>query len=423
MVEKNNPVQYYLFSFSNLLAAFGGGMILGKGIGIIDIPILQGGSILAFFVGSVLGLFFLQFFPKKLAALDSSWFSLFTAFVSLTLLYIFKNFAAHEKLAGTYAIIFFVLLSVRFGFWFYSRVLRAANAAGKQQKIAWVELGYYLGMILGLIIWKFIGIEIGLVFALTLDAILQCAAGFFDLLSRKMYPSTLAPSSEINPGKAILNNKNNLWSWRLASSVVLFTVGAQVIIFYLAHQVSEWFSSYIIAFYYMGVSLAALTCKKFKIQLGWKNKNLSLGNAVIYSDTNNKEIRFLMASILSIVGVLFTIIGIVHWNWGDVGHHDPINLFNRGEYFLLFLVTLSGFFYELIALAILDRIGLEDYLSNKKSMIVRTYGLMAVAAAVGLWMLGVMKISLTSLIVALIICFIVATIAIWKRKEREKITA
>jgi hypothetical protein len=52
-------IRYYFFSFSNFIAALGGGMILGKGVGIIDQPFLQGGSILAFFCGNYAGTFFL----------------------------------------------------------------------------------------------------------------------------------------------------------------------------------------------------------------------------------------------------------------------------------------------------------------------------------------------------------------------------
>ena len=40
--------RYYLFSISNILAAFGGGLILGKATDVIMNPALHGGSILAF---------------------------------------------------------------------------------------------------------------------------------------------------------------------------------------------------------------------------------------------------------------------------------------------------------------------------------------------------------------------------------------
>ena len=66
MLNGTLSLNYYFFSLSNLIAAFGGGLILGKGVGIINLPYLQGGSILAFFIGTIFGLLFLQFIPERL---------------------------------------------------------------------------------------------------------------------------------------------------------------------------------------------------------------------------------------------------------------------------------------------------------------------------------------------------------------------
>ena len=178
MIEQKQTSQYYLFAFSNFIAACGGGMILGKGIKIIATPLLQGGSLLAFFVGTVLGLIFLQSIPEKYSKLFSRWFSIGGGFTSLILLYIFTNYAQNAKLSGVAGLLFFLLLSIRFGFWFYSRVSRAAVVAGLQQRIAWVELGYFSGMIFGLIMWKFIGIDITITTAFLIDDHLQLCAGF-----------------------------------------------------------------------------------------------------------------------------------------------------------------------------------------------------------------------------------------------------
>lgn len=136
MLTEKQENRYYLFALSNFLAAFGGGMILGKGISVINIPYLKGGSILAFFVGTILGLIFLQSIPKKWSEAIARWFSLFAAISSLGLLYIFTNYQTDSHLVDTAGLIFFIVLSIRFGFWFFSRVLRASAAAGQQQNIA-----------------------------------------------------------------------------------------------------------------------------------------------------------------------------------------------------------------------------------------------------------------------------------------------
>ena len=70
----SNP--YYLPAFSNLMAAFGGGIILGKGVGIIDSPYFHNGSILAFFIGTVLGLVFLQSIPKQISKFAAPFFAI-----------------------------------------------------------------------------------------------------------------------------------------------------------------------------------------------------------------------------------------------------------------------------------------------------------------------------------------------------------
>ena len=88
-MQVHQSSHYYLYALSNLLAAFGGGMILGKGMGVINTSYLQGGSILAFFVGTVLGLVFLQAIPKKLSIIFARGFSIAGGFTSLILLSIF----------------------------------------------------------------------------------------------------------------------------------------------------------------------------------------------------------------------------------------------------------------------------------------------------------------------------------------------
>lgn len=59
-------LRYYLFSFSNFIAAFGGGMILGKSVGIIKNAYLQGDSVLAFFFRHSIGSYFFTTCSKKI---------------------------------------------------------------------------------------------------------------------------------------------------------------------------------------------------------------------------------------------------------------------------------------------------------------------------------------------------------------------
>lgn len=272
-LHQKQSVSYSLFSISNFLAAIGGGVVLGKGVGILDVPILQGSSLLAFFVGTAIGLMFLKCTPKKFSEIFSQWFSICGGITSIILCVIFIYFSFKGKLSGNFALLFFVLLSVRFGFWFYSRVLRVSKAAGQRQGIAWVELGYYSGVIIGLILWVFLGININITAALLVDAFLQLSAGILDLIENK-----ISQKKEITSEKEIvhissLQKQDKIWQWRLAFGVMFLTIGVQVVIFNLAHKVHENLSPYVLAIFYFGATISALFCKKFNVRLEWNVDN------------------------------------------------------------------------------------------------------------------------------------------------------
>jgi hypothetical protein len=408
MSLNKQSIHYYFFALSNFLAAFGGGMILGKGTGIINTPFLQNGSVLAFFVGTTLGLILLQLIPKKMSATLTGWLSICGGFTSLLLLNIFKTSSINGKLKDASALLFFVLLSIRFGFWFYSRVLRAANAAGQQQQIAWVELGYYLGMIFGLIIWKFFNINFGIAIALLIDATLQFVAGILDFKTSNI--ETKNQYDNICITKSYTEEKyENIWKWKLTSAVVLLTVGTQVVIFSLAHQTSDYLNSYILASFYLGASIAAFFCKRFKIKLAWKSKeNRNLAHAMIYFEINGieKEISIILLSLLASSCVAISIIE---------AYNSSLNLMNKETIFLGFIFC-SAFFYEILALGILDRIGLEEKHTNHKGMVIRTYGMMSVFAAISLWIFGLTNGSLYYLLIAAMVCVLFSGFLIRERK-------
>ncbi len=419
-MPQGRVLQYHSFAVANFLAAFGGGMILGKGIGVINTPFLQGGSLVAFFVGGVLGLIFLHSVPEKLSKSLARWFSIGGGLTSLILLSIFENYAVNGKLTSIAAALFFFLLSIRFGFWFYSRVIRASATAGQKQRIAWVELGYYVGMIFGLIIWKFIGIDIALTTALMIDAALQFSAGFLDLRTSQLLITQLHSSQPTEQTTITASNKNDgaydkMSGWRLAFSVVFLTVGVQAVIFNLTHHVAEYFSSFIIAAFYFGASIAAIICKKHKIQLDWKQSiRQDSAYAKIYTGKmgENKSSSYLLIGITSAFFVTLSVFGANYWLTDS-----PVVILNLqwGEIFLLLCIFCSAFFYEILALAILDRIGLEEQYSNHKGMIIRTYGLMGIGAAISLWIFGLTNSSLLGLLFTLIVCLLVSILTVWKR--------
>lgn len=423
MHEINTTTRYYFFSVSNFIAAWAGGTILGKGIGVINTPFIHGSSILAFFVGTVLGLIFLHIVPKKSSFVIARWFSILGGLSSLILLFIFEYYAFDEKIKGITAIIFFFLLSVRFGFWFYSRVLRASEASGQQQRIAWVEFGYYFGMIFGLVIWQFLGFNISFSNALILDIFMQFSAGFLDLWASRIKVASLdkviSISEKIHPNIESFKNEKK-WSWRLSSAVIFLTIGIQVTIFSLSNQISKEFGTYILAFFYLGVSIAALFCKFYKIQIDWNPiSTKKQGYAVLYSIANHRKpkISFLFSIIITAFIVSLAICSTFNWPWvfyfkgGDL----TFNKFAINPFLIFFFVTFSAFCYEVLALAILDRIGFEERILNQNGTLMRTYGFMGLAAAIAFWLLDMTKNSKLGLILIFSSCLLFSCLIIWKR--------
>ena len=408
MSKGNLSLRYYLFSLSNLLAAFGGGLILGKGIGAIDVSFLKNASILAFFIGTIFGLAFLYLVPKKISKSLSQYFSLCCAITSIILFFLFKDFSEFGKISGNIGFMFFIILSIRFGFWFYSRVIRASNSSGQQQSIAWVELGYYSGMILGLIIWKLLNINIDLGFALIIDAIFQLIASGLDF---KAYTIPLKENSKvqcdnINLKESVPIDLNPNWLWKLSLSVVLLTIGVQVVIFNLSHHVDTGFSTYILAIFYFGVALAAYIANKSKIFIFWEN------NVPLIFFGSNKKINFSLFSftiIMSLISMIFLI------------NSDHMEIFNKNlSHFLLgSLVFLASFIYELISLSILDRIGYEEKILNKNGMIMKTYALMGLGATISLGVLGLFDNYILMNLSTIIFCFIFLSKFLYSRQVDE----
>ena len=403
-MKNGNLSRYYLFSITNLLAAFGGGLILGQGLGVIDIPYLQHGSVLAFFVGTIFGLIFLNLIPNKFSKTLSQSFSICCATTSVILFCLFESFSLHGKLSGNIGLIFFALLCVRFGFWFYSRVIRASNASGQQQSIAWVELGYYSGMILGLVIWKLLQINIDLSAALIIDASFQFIAGILDFKGNAIVVPEISNQSDVsaNSEKIPLFNLNPTWLWKLSLSVVLLTIGVQVVIFNLSHHVAESFGVYILAIFYFGVASAAYVANKLKMLLFWCNN-------VAYIEYNKiKKINLLFAAGVSAIFVILS---------AFIANSNIFNNEHYRSFFICAFIFFASFIYETMSLAILDRIGYEENNMHSSGMIMKTYGLMGLGAAIGLWCLGTITNNLDGSIIMVCGCFSIAVGLIRKRKS------
>jgi hypothetical protein len=395
----------YLLAFSNLLAAFGGGLILGKGIACISAEYLKSGSILAFFTGTVLGLVFLQSIPASLSKSLTRFFSFFSGSLSIILLLVFNEYSHNQVMTGYTAYIFFALLSIRFSFWFYSRVRRAAEAAKIQHRIAWVELGYYIGIISGLIIWRIINIPISLSAALILDAIFQFVAGIIDLsTSRKIIP---IPKNQTIDVPLREHSTQINWASRLMITLTTLTIGTQAIIFSLAHDVSVNVGTYILAVFYVGVALAAYAFRIFLIKLDWSNFT---GTPLL--QFNNRNIKLSHCIILLSIIISGCIFIAKEFDW--IIKCYPFNSEALLLIIFLLLISLSSFIYELIALSVIDRINI-DCPQDPDTIIIRSYGLMGIGSAIALWTLGLFSNNYYGLFTLLFLCMIIGTISILQK--------
>jgi hypothetical protein len=397
MLTRTIASKYYLSSFANLIASFGGGVVLGKGVGVIGIPYLENSSVLAFFIGTTFGLLFLQFVPKSFAKILSQAFSISSGISSLILCGIFQSFSVDNKIFDIAGLVFFVLLSLRFGFWFYARVIRADNSAGQEQSIAWVELGYYSGMILGLIIWKFLDIALDLSTALMIDAIAQFLAGSLDFIGTKFIISSSPKTENISDNKSKLHTQAcQNWIWRLSLAVVFLTIAVQVVIFNLSHNVNTESGSIILAIFYFGVAVAAFIANRQKLLISWSNVKAQ----IIFG--TQKKIAFIYCMLIAFAATSLPVL--------IIGLHCALR-----SLIIYISIFIAALMYELTLLTLLDRIGLEENILQISGMIIKTYGLMGLGAAITLSILSISTNLVISSTLILVIFIIAATVLVWRR--------
>jgi hypothetical protein len=158
----------------------------------------------------------------------------------------------------------------------------------------------------------------------------------------------------------------------------------------LLHQTSAHVSPLIIATFYGGVFIAALVYKKNCITLEWHQSGNKSGHGPPCISINNlkKTIRLSSFCLATAICVLISTC-----------------LLEKMVLFLIF-TAISAYLYEILALAILDRIGLEEKLVNGSGILIRSYGLMGLGSAVGLWLLTLMQNSF-EIYFMLFLCFAV----------------
>jgi hypothetical protein len=420
-----------LFLAANLLAAFGGGTILARGIGVLKGTAFQEGSLLAFLVGTVVGLAFYRLIPSRLSTPVSQWFSVAGAVASAGLLTLYVGFAnpTTGRLApGLIATAFFSLLVIRFAFWFYSRVMRANRASEEEQGIAWVELGYYGGAAAGLVVWGLLATSVDITVALGVDIALQVLAGGMDLLAyrslsiQEVAQSSPQPSVETErPVPAQAQQPDQKVSvpdgsirrcWTLVTVVALLTIGTQVVLFDMAHHTREDFAPYILACFYLGVAIAAFICKRLAVTLWWEPPT---DGSVVAAD--RRSTIFVITATAGLLLVLVVVVGrfaitaldapspVIQGDGDADMSAAPVTSSWWMELLLLAGVVLAALIYEMVALAAFERISEESRRYNLKGWVIMGYAAMAVGAALSLLLLRLSYSPMLTLLAVAIGCW------------------
>lgn len=406
--------RYYFLVFANFLAAIGGGIILSAGIGALKGTFLEG-SILAFFAGAVIGLLLHRIVRERWSRIIAPWFSISVGGASIILFELFKVYAVNGRLSNLAEIFFIALLSVRFGLWFFSRALRAQIVGRRKQGVALIELGYYAGVALGLIIWGLL--DYGMLSALLVDAMLQTVAGLVDLVTirRRYTENQITDFQRGEQAPQLVISKGNIeivgsltfdyrWYWRLALAILCLTIGFQAVPFSVSHWDTNGWSTYIVACFYLGVALSALVCRAFKIKFDWDSINSRwAGNATISSERSRIKLKtsFGLIILMAATSMVIALLGIQLWHWSAL----PVMTF----------IALAAFIYQILVLSLLDQIGRAEKLANLNEMIMRTYLIVAIGTIISIGILSPFSKSYYSCVLLTLVCSLVSFSVVRKR--------
>lgn len=405
--------RYYLLTFANFLAAVGGGAILSSGTKTLDDTFSEG-PIVALFVGTLIGLVIQQLVPPRWRRPAAPWFSVAVGPTSLALAGLFVVCADDEKLQGAAAFFFVALLSVRFALWFFSRALRAQTAGSAKQGIPLIELGYYSGMVFGLVVQK--SGDFGMLSALLADALLLPVAGLIDIANAdgRKAPEPVpdgpraagaTPDAADGEGTAVMVAFDYRWYWRLTAAVVCLTVGFQAVAFSVG-PTEKWLTPYVFACFYAGVALAALCCKVFKIKFDWTARDgRAVGNATLCSESPTER----PTASFGLITLLATASMVAALSARGLG-------LGGGRVELPFLAA-SAFIYQIIVLSLLDRIGRAAKAAGLTERIMLTYLILGAATVLSMLLLMLSSYKHSAGVAVTLACALVSFYAVRRRAD------
>ena len=246
------------------------------------------------------------------------------------------------------------------------------------------------------IFWDILNITVLLGTALLIDAAFQFCAGLIDFYSFSSIEKIINDTSQSVKKETLLNPLSSHWCSKLSKSVVLLTLGVQVVIFNAAHYLSHTISTYLLATFYFGVAVSAFFSSRYKLYISWNNSY----SAMIGNNKNN-----LKMPVSYILGIIFiSIFGTCYEIFTNMYVHE-----NTLTVMLVCMLTfIAAFSFETLSLSFLDKVSYEERALSSSGLVMQTYGLMGLVAAIGFWMLSIFKnhMMLSLLIISISIIYI-----------------
>jgi len=381
--------RYHFLAVANFLASGGGGIVLVAGVMAPRGAIFKD-TIFAFLAGSIIGLLLERALPPGWARPVAPWFSLSVGATSVILFWLLPHHDVGARLGNTAELLFIVLLSVRFGLSFFARSVRAEVAGTKgagteKQGIALAELGYYAGMALAILGWGRLGLSMGE--ALLADALLQGGTGLIDLFTlgrrRAAAEENETGQASVPPAVPALDAASVTppafdygWYRRVAAAVACLTVGFQAVLFGLSTWVDKGQSPYLLGWFYVGLALAALTCRRLDLNFGWEagdgyfTGNAAISSKRVFAGRNLNYGLIMLAAVVSMTAVVLL-----------------IGLSGTVTRLTLALVAVAAFIYQVPVLTLLGYIAKAACESKLDRMVMRTYLLVLLCTIFSFWAL------------------------------------
>lgn len=366
-----------LLGIANLITAFGGGAVLGSSIKIISISFIDVSSLLAFFVGTLLGLLFL-FKPSLIKNTEDWLLPIFGSLSSCVLFYLLYKYSdSSGRMLNISGLFFFIVLSLRFSFWFLSRIVRSDTMSTySKSSVPFIEGLFHLGTIISLVLFALGFIKISLYEILIVDVIAQLISAVFD---------KIADIQEAELKKDISKKQlksSSLFKKELIILVLLLSISTfiiQVSYFHFVHMLPHRLGLISLAVFYLGLAVAGIYC--------------TLGGVDFIESNHFGLIRLNYPKEISLNNLMVLSISVFSMLLG-------YGLYNDNQIFMcmisFFLGTIS---YEIFALSLINKISEIGEINKVTKSVAKSFAVMALFAVCGLFSFSLFQVNIEGLVI------------------------